>query len=82
MTNEEYHNARCGLPDKKKNEPLACPVERLISKTFCCRDCAAKATYENIAAHKIDYQWNKEGTEVIGSTIKAICRQCFYKMAC
>lgn len=27
MNSQEYHNARCGLPDKK-DELLACPVER------------------------------------------------------
>lgn len=67
---------------EKGNGGLPVEIERLVSKTFCCRDCGEKVTYENIAAHKIDYEWNKAGDKITGSTIKAICKQCFYKTAC
>ena len=50
MNSQEYHNARCGLPDKK-DELLACPVERgvgeRVGKYKCGCDIGTKWRWRN-----------------------------------
>lgn len=50
MNSEEYHNARCGLPDKT-DEPLACPVERGVRSLFSPEELNAKIKIAAKADH-------------------------------
>jgi hypothetical protein len=70
------------LTELENEDRVVTPLQSGVSKPACCRDCGEKVTTENKAGDKIDYEWNKEGTQIIGSTIKAICKKCFYKVAC
>ena len=58
------------------------PLQSGVSKTFCCRDCGEKVTYENMAAYKINYKMDKEGNRATGATMEMICIKCFYKESC
>ena len=78
-----YHAEQTAKALMEKIDPVATvQLQRGVSKTFCCRDCGEKVTYENMAAYKINYKMDKEGNRATGATMEMICIKCFYKESC
>jgi len=69
------------IPCDEKLEGADCQskLQSGDSKTFCCRDCGNKVTYENMAGYTINYKMDKEGNRATEANMEMICMQCFYK---